>query len=315
MPIAYRSSGDTIYAEDYNRLQEKVQSLLGAGGGIYGNDYGYGQTVLSSQVQGSELVTALQLNNLRTDLLRLWQHQTGDTFPLNSVNITDIVESGSATESLLDGVNKTYNDYTFTVNSTDTNRLNVNLAAMTLIANAASFSFSNWNNFKTHDITITFDDSSHRRYFFNTGGQIRISASVPGSWATGSKTGTWQNLLSAAGTYIFTYLENQTITSAPQILVLKNPVAGGVYSENYYKVIGSSISQNILLFRVIFHDVDTGDRTGLGPGVDENIIGTTTSTAAVYHASGSIVDPENSATVDGVRVKSPIVASAQGTVY
>ena len=102
--------------------------------------------------------------------------------------------------------------------------------------------------------------------------------------------------------------------------MLKHPVSGGgvyggVYSENYYKVIGSAISQNILLFRVIFHDVDTGDQRGLGPGVDENILGTTTSTAAVYHASGSIVDPENSATVNGVRVKSPIVASAQGTVY
>ena len=246
MPIAYRSSGNTIYAEDYNRLQEKVQSILGIGGGIYGNDYGYGQTTLSSQVQGSELVTATQMNELRTDILRLWQHQTGDTFPVNSVNTTDTIESGSATESLNDGINKTYNDYTFSVNAVDTNRLNVNAAAMTLVANAASFSFSNWNNFKTHDITITFDDSSHRRYFFNTGGQIRISANIPGSWASGSKTNTWQNLLAIAGTYSFTYIENQTISSAPAVLVLKNPVAGGGYSENYYKVIGSAISQNIL---------------------------------------------------------------------
>lgn len=315
MPIAYRSAGVTIHADDYNRLQEKVQSLLGAGGGIYGIDYGYGQTVHSSQVQSGSMVTAEQLNNLRIDILKLWQHQTIAVFPVNSVDLNDVVQAGSATESLADGENKTYNDYTFAVNQVDTNRLQVNASAMTLVASAATYSFSNWNNFKTHDITITFDDSSHRRFFFNTGGQIRISANLAGSWATGSKPGVWQNLLSSVGTYVFTYPENQTISSAPQILVLKSPIAGGVYSENYYKIIGSAISSNILLFRVIFHDVDVGDQTGIGGGVDENVSGTTVSTASIYHASGSPIDPENSESIVGVRVKSPIVASAQGTVY
>ena len=69
------------------------------------------------------------------------------------------------------------------------------------------------------------------------------------------------------------------------------------------------------MFRVIFHDVDVGDQTGIGGGVDENVSGTTISTASIYHASGSPIDPENSESIVGVRVKSPIVASAQGTVY
>ena len=78
MPITTRTAQEKIFAEDYNRLQQKVTSILGQGGGIYGTDYGYGQPTVSTQVIGAtspdnntgDLVTIEQMNNLRIDIMK-----------------------------------------------------------------------------------------------------------------------------------------------------------------------------------------------------------------------------------------------------
>lgn len=65
--------GTKILASDYNAIQAKVALLLGSGSGLYG----YGQTVSSSSVGTNSKISAAQWHNLRTDLLRTRQHQTG----------------------------------------------------------------------------------------------------------------------------------------------------------------------------------------------------------------------------------------------
>ena len=323
MPITTRAAEATIFADDYNRLQEKVTSILGQGGGIYGTDYGYGQTVVSSQVIGAtspnnntgDLVTVQQMNDLRIDIMKCWQHQTADGFPLHSVNTTDTVEAGDVSAPISSSGNKTYNDYTWVVNYIDTNRLVASPSAMSLISGKAELAFTNWNNFRTHDVTVTFTDSNHKRYFFNAGGEIRISASHAGSYATNSKSWTWQQLLSNAGILTYKYTDNVAISSAPSVLLNKNATTSAVYGENYYKILGSAPSSNTLFFRMIFHDVDVGDRVGAGAPVDENVSGTTTSSVSIYYPTGSVVDPEDATTYTGVTLNQPVVSSLQGTVY
>lgn len=326
MPITTRAAEATIFAEDYNRLQEKVTSILGQGGGIYGTDYGYGQTILSSQVIGAtapnnntgDLVTVQQMNDLRIDIMKCWQHQTSDAFPLHSVNTTDTVEAGDVSSPLSSSSNKTYNDYTWVVNYIDTNRLTASPSSMSLIADKATLSFSNWNNFITHDVTVTFTDSNHKRYFFNAGGEIRINAVHSGSHSVNSKPWAWQNLLSSAGVLVYKYTDNVGSTSAPAVLANYTQNNSVVYGENYYKIIGSAPSSNTLFFRMIFHDVDTGDQQGgfqPGPAVDENVTGTTTSSISIYYPTGTAVDPEDAASYTGVTLAQPVVTSLQGTVY
>lgn len=327
MPIAYRTSGQPIYADDYNRLQEKVASILGAGGGIYGTDYGYGQTLQSSQVieptvgvpNTGDLVTKEQMNQLRTDIMKVWYHQTSDEFPLNTVTVTDTVTAGGTNTVLSEEVSKTYNDYTFVVNSIDTNRRIAAPTAMTLQSDIAVYQVSNWNNFKTHDVTVTFLDSNHRRYFFNAGGEIRIAASLNGSWNVNTKSYVWQQLLGQAGVYICGYNINTQLTSAPQQLFYTSPTSSAVYSENYYKIVGSSLSSNTIFFRIVFHDVDVGDQQNAGaqpgPAEDENVNGTTSSTISLYYPTGVVVDPELGTTMDGVKINKPTITSIQGTVY
>ena len=67
--------GDLITAARYNNAQARVAAIMGTGSGTEG----YGQTVNSSQVNTSNTVTAVHVNNLYTDLVAGRIHQTGGT--------------------------------------------------------------------------------------------------------------------------------------------------------------------------------------------------------------------------------------------
>jgi hypothetical protein len=319
MPILTVAQGATIYAEDYNRMQGKVAAILGQGGGVSGADYGYGQAVISSQVVSSgpvagsgDLVTAQQLNDLRTDIQKCWIHQTDNAFPLSEVKVTDVVASGSTTSAVSSTINKNYNDYIWAVNNIDTNRLSANPATMTLEVDAAFQSFSNWNNFRVNDVVVTFNDPNAKRYFFNAGGEFRISSSHVGSSVAGSKAYNWQQILANAGVIIVKYADITSLTSAPVILHHGYGMAGSVYAENYYKIIASAPSANQLMFKILFHDVDAGDQTGIGPAVDENVSGVTSSSVGVYYPSHSFTDSLINHT--GVTLESPTLSSSQGNL-
>lgn len=320
MPIGYRVTGTTIYADDYNRLQSKVAAILGQGGGVFGADYGYGQPVTSSQVVGSggtpnsgDLVTAEQMNNLRIDIMKCWYHITSDDFVISPVSTTDEIEAGSASKTLGAAINKTYNDYTYAVNYIDTNRRTAHASAMNLVNEKVQKTFSNWNNFRSHDMTVTFKDSNHRRYFFNAGGEIRVTAQHTGTWVASSKSFIWQKLLADSGVVTFDFDDNIDATTAPKSLLYKTPTTSAVYAENYYRVSASAITQNQIFVRAVFHDVDVGDRTGLGGSTDEDVIGTTVNSMGVYFPKQTFTNNGN--TYTGVTVDMPTVTSVQGTVY
>lgn len=82
--------GTKILVTDYNTIQSKIENVLGTGSG----DYGYGQAVSSSQVSLSSKISVLQWSNLRSDILKARQHQTGNdlttslTNPAVGINIT-----------------------------------------------------------------------------------------------------------------------------------------------------------------------------------------------------------------------------------
>lgn len=67
-------SGTKILASDFNTIQSLVQSVLGIGSG----QYGYGQLVTSTQVRKGDPFKLLDWINLRSDLLKIGAHQTGN---------------------------------------------------------------------------------------------------------------------------------------------------------------------------------------------------------------------------------------------
>jgi len=292
-----KAEGNIIYAADYNNVQGTANSLLGTGLA----DSGYGQAITSGQVDSTLKITALQWTNLRTDLLKIRQHQTG---------VDESANLGIATTSLLvdDAFVNLFKTFATTCS---TNRLTTvaNQGTVETLANAGQTRTTAWNGVVSHTITITFASDNAARHFFNAGGEIRFSASRSGGSTTNKNT-SWTTLLSdmaviklghggttytgtgAAGGYPTTGIGWYGLTTSYQTIFVK-PAAAGVYLENDYNIQAKKNAADntatVLTFEIQFRDDDTGDQTGVGSPEDENIDGTLTSTVQIFRSTGANV--------------------------
>jgi hypothetical protein len=290
--------GTNILALDYNNIQSKIGQVLGAGAG----NYGYNQTVLSSQVAVNQKITALQWQNLYTDLIAARTHQTNAnetgnlTYPTTS---TQIKESDRAA----------YQSY---VNVIDTNRLITPPSGQASLETYASSSRSSaWNGTITHTVTLTFADANTARGFFNAGGNIQISAShTPDT--SNLKNNSWQTMLTNMGTVKMTYSGTANtgsgtgvtttsigfyqLTTSPQ-LIFQKLTEQPTYSPNQYDIFANiNGPATAITFSIQFQDNSAPG----GFGVDENVTGTLASLVQGYRPSGASVSiPAPSAAQSG----------------
>jgi hypothetical protein len=75
--------GQKILASDFNSIQTLAQTVLGNGSG----QYGYGQPVTSTQVRAGDPFLLLDWVNLRTDLLKIGAHISGNASEGNNLTI------------------------------------------------------------------------------------------------------------------------------------------------------------------------------------------------------------------------------------
>lgn len=281
------AAGEIISVARYNAMQSKASSVL-AGVGTSGQ-FGYGQDpIKSSPVSSTNTVNAVHMQNLKADLIDAYVHQTGSDPGLPSVvvseDITDAVYAQYETIS-----NYVYNNKNDIFASTQA-------SVESKLTNQRS---TNWGGSAqpqtvTHEFTVTFSNSNHRRYFFNAGGEIRFAASLTGG--SGAKFTEWNSMLSAMGTVKFNYstttgssgtspsnIGNFELTTSYQIIWIKS--GSGIYSENdiiiYAKV--DSANSGKLHFKVEFNDSATGN-------VDETVTGTLTSSISQLRATGLYVE-------------------------
>ena len=177
-----------ITAGTYNNLRDRLNLVLGLG------STGYGQNLSSSTVLSGETFTLAMWNNLRTDMLKARQHQTGLS---ESSNLTVVTTSTDISQALI-----TQYDSFITLIQTNQRVIANNQATVESLASAVRSTA--WNNVLTHTVTVTFPSTLAARYFFNAGGQIRFSASRTGAAAT-SKDTDWTNILSSMGTLYMNY--------------------------------------------------------------------------------------------------------------
>lgn len=285
-----------IQATDYNTLQAKVALIFGPGS----NDYGYGQTVTCAPVVAAVSITSPQWINLRNDLLKARQHQTG----------TDL---SSAIQYPGVGVVITQADYNAAAsmaNDMVANRLVRPPDNQVTVANliAPVVRTNPWNGSINQIVTVNFASANNARYFFNTGSTIQFSASITGYTGTGSQKGpTWDAMLSGMGTISFGQSSTtcsgsgtgsaigfaQLTTSYQQIF--NKPAPSGTYADNDYFIYVKSNSATQIEFKISFQDNATFTNTtiypgGYGPyGVDEDVNGTLTSTVQMRYATGANV--------------------------
>lgn len=143
---------------------------------------------------------------------------------------------------------------------------------------------------------ITATGADHFRHFFNASGEIRLSAFLNGSTA---KDTDWGTLLGNSGFIIFgknsttstgtgrardgstdvdgtggieSALGSRQLSTGYQIIFQKNG-SQTEYQENYFAIYAKrNVAYDTVTFFFEFNDVDSGDKTGTGPAVDEPVL-------------------------------------------
>lgn len=282
-----------IIAVDYNTIQKNIAAVLGVGGtnpltNATDATFGYNQSVLSSQVTVNAKMSSNQWSNLRTDILKARQHQTGLSETLVDPTVSEKITEANryAYDSM---TNLAISDRTVTPPSSQS----------TLETIATGTITTSWNNTNVHTVTMNFTDANAIKYFFNTGGAIKFSASRIGG-TVGPKNSSWTSMLSDMGIISLQRLVTTasgsgtsyavggsllTTTDTPIFQKYSDTVT---YSANLYKISAKITAiPGQLVFTINFSDL-SGNPNGIY-GYDENIDGTLTSVVQVYRASGNNV--------------------------
>lgn len=274
---------------DYNSIRDKIVSILGSGSG----SRGYGQTIISSPVFDGNIITAEQWANLRYDLLNIKVHQDGVLPLIASVARGDVISYGAGEPNT---------NFDSLAESALANRFNVGTGQSALTNKATGSTSSAWSSLAQATLTINFGSADQGRYFFNSGGSVRISMSRVGGSVT-QQNNAWTNLLSQVGTQSFgggtpTLVNYYTLTNAYQTyyyLPYSTP-----YSSNYVRLEAlcnvannSGGTATSVTFRISLVDdyVDGG-----APAPGDSVDGTLTISVDELKASG-LMQPSGSFTI------------------
>lgn len=187
---------DTIRNVDYNSIRTKVIGIMGTGSG----NSGYGQSLNSSDVAVGNKVTINEWANLRYDIINAYVHQNG-SLP----SIVTASEGNTIRYSTVDAPITTYDTL---ANGLIANKFAVGAGQSAVNAYTPSSTTwpgaygSFWNTRVACTIDVYWANSNAARYFFNSGGQIRIASSRSGGSVLSQNTA-WTSILSGAGTQSF----------------------------------------------------------------------------------------------------------------
>lgn len=225
MPKLDSQNPARISSLDYNDIRNTVISILGPGSG----SRGYGQAILSSPVYAGNLITAEQWDNLKIDLINIRVHQDGVLPLIADVSRGDVIGYSAGNPNT---------NYESLANAALTNRFEIGPGQSVATNKATATTTSTWSSQATATLTVTFGSADQGRYFFNSGGDVRINLTRTGGSAT-SQNNAWTNLLSNAGVQRFagnfpTLVNYYSLTNAYQTyyyLPYSTP-----YSSNYLKL-------------------------------------------------------------------------------
>jgi hypothetical protein len=297
-----------ILANDYNIIQSAISLVMGEGSGTTG----YGQTLASSQVGQNAKITVNQWNNLRNDIVRCRQHQTGVTIVNRAPEDPGYVAgSDLPTASEASQIRESWRAAFLSVaNDCNTNRLTAPPPA-SQATRADLFGqqvrTTVWNGRIQQTVVVTFDSANDARYFFNTGGQFEFSSDRSGGSA-GLKNTTWTTMLTNMGTIRFNYdattctgtgitstIGYYDITTSDNLIFEKDAPTGSYTPNKYFIYARRNIAGNVITFTLHWWD-DSAAPPSLpdpGFGIDENVDGTLTSTVQTFRATGANVSVPN----------------------
>ena len=291
-----------ITAARINNLQSSIALILGSGSG----QNGYGQVVTSVPVTNTgDIATAADMNAIYADILTARVHQVG----VGDIGIAEVVqnlnvvaEDTSFNVSDLgvttvdpDGFKKGITDFETLMTQVQSDKASIHTSQAALEPGVASARSTTWNGLIYHEVAVTFSSADARRFFFNTGGELRLTANNTG--ASTPKGLDWTALCSelgiiklnssattTTGTGSGTSIGNYDLTSNFQSIYQKVGTGSysGVYAGNLYTIKARSDIDTRIIFRIEFNDVVFDNN------VDNNVDGRIESVIQHYRASGGV---------------------------
>jgi hypothetical protein len=217
--------GTNVFAAQYVAIQNKAESMIGTGAGTLG----YGQTVQSSDVFSGNLITKAQWDLIKYDIINIKLHQDGTIPPVVNVNFGDPIGYGAGSPNT---------NYDTLLDDAIAKRFLVSNSQSVVTAKTSQTYSTPWSTQAQATLTVTFGDANQGRYFFNSGGKVRFTASLVGAVTTPQITA-WVNFLSSVGTVSFgaatdPAINYYTLTNSYQTYF--QSFLSSSYSANSYKL-------------------------------------------------------------------------------
>ena len=305
-----------IVQADYNSIRNKVVAVLGNGSANSG--YGQQDRIQSTAVTEGTKVTINEWANLRYDIINAYKHINGSnptTAVVTEGNTIRYTSSFTPDTGTLDVPQKQYDDW---ANNITTNRFTIAPSESGTTAVTTSSKTTAWVSQCECVIQFYWTNANDARYWFNSGGRIRISASRSGGVGTAQNT-SWTSLLSAAGTQNFGgAFPNTSLVTSPNdgtnwyrttnaFQTFYTATATGAYTSNNYRLqarcvdvpsnsAGTAASGEI---RVLFTDgyTDSGAAFSINPAPGDDIDGTLSVSVSTLFATGIMVPSSAAFTV------------------
>lgn len=291
---------DKILFSDYNTYRNAVTNILGVGSG----SQGYGQAVQSSTVSGASGTGAVsgggagansirtdEYSKLRSDIISVYRHIYGvdptPALPIAGQPIRYVVASGAVSAeydiseygiaeynaSSIAGSDDPYTQFQTFITDITNNRFSCAANQSLVTPRGSAVRTASWgtgNATISCRVRVSFTDANAARYFFNSGGEIRISASRSGG-ATSNQNTSWTNILNSAATQTFSAQFPGTAlsgTAGQNWYTLSNTY------QTYYTLSGSTpYASNV--FRLQARTLDglvANNNSGTSSGVDILVI-------------------------------------------
>jgi len=242
--------GTTVYGSDYNAVQIKVRQVLGDGYPygpmMYGiaatnSRYGWGQTMSSTLVNPSNIVTQAQFNALITDVNTAYTHQnnTGISVSLHTpISYSDLSTLDTYSNTILASKNS--------VNAAQLTQDPIPGTGQVTVGAV----WGAGNSYVTSYAHVYFKSDAEMQYFFNQGSTVNIQGIGPGTATT--QDATWNTLLASMTVNIdLTTFSSMSTTAMSQIALYTS--TNPTYGANTAQVSGMRF-QNFLVFRIRFTD-------------------------------------------------------------
>ena len=290
--------GGKIRAEDFNIFVGNINDIVGIGTG----DSGYGQdNLVIPELSPTQKIRASHWNALLNSIAIAAEHQgTSISIPTSTSH-----PSFPAPNRVVELIPTLQQDMA-TVAS---NKLNYDAVNMVIETNKISSSntyvsptsgIPNWVGSVFYEFSVNFTNDNHRRHFFNTGGEIRISSDlVPAG--VDQQSVDWENLLSSVATVKMNV--NTTVSSGSvgtpgvgfnllnstyQKIYTKGGT--GYYSANQLNIYAKLNSLSGITVKVSFDDLYTA-ATGSGWTGTDYVAGTLTIQVDQQRANGTVSVP------------------------